>query len=552
MSSRRHTVSVAGRTVHFRTAGHGPPVLLIHQSPQHSGAWRSLMERLQDRFTLIAPDTPGFGYSDLLPAARPSIADLAAATLALCDSLKLNRFAAIGTHTGAAIAAELALQAPERIVHLLLDGYPQFTAEESQHIIAGYFPDNRPRWDGGHLIWAWQRLREQLIFFPWFDSRPETRMRWPMPQPPGLQSQLLELMLAGEDYKVGYRAAFEDKAAQRPAAQTVPVSYLYRTTDILAPHAERLTGLPDNARIDMVEGTVPDMEAHIDRCLTALASWPDAALPLGNLPTAPATFVSCEQGDLAVTRLGHPDATKIVVVIHDIGQSAASLLPWFSAAPSDVSFWFVDLPGHGMSNQFETTDFQLTTLADVVLQGLEKLGCRRFDLVVRGGAAALSTHLSRRVGNRGLALERVLLWDPLLLDAAELSAFKDASVMPDLDPAGGHLLKTWLRVRDSRLVWPWFDADGDRIRGPGLDPELLQAEWLALWLTEPRHHKIVNDWYTEEWLQCDYGLLPNDTTVLTSVAPTLAHRQRKLAQTLHYECFSDELPTESWLRHYRR
>lgn len=538
--------------MHFRTAGSGPPVLLIHQSPQHSGAWRNLILRLEDRYTLIAPDTPGFGYSDLVPEATPSIADLAAATLALCDCLGLDRFVVIGTHTGAAIAAELAIQNPDRIAHLFLDGYPLFHPEERQHILSGYFPANSPRWDGGHLIWAWQRLREQLLFFPWFDSRPETRMDWPIPEAQGLQSQLLELMLAGENYKVGYRAAFEDNAFVRPASQSVPVAYLYRTTDILAPHAERLSDLPDNARIDLVEGAVSDMEAHIDSCLAELPPWPDVTLPDALQSDAPAQFVICESGDLAVTYRGDSRATQTVVVIHDIGQSSACLQPWFCDVPADTDLCFVDLPGHGMSNEFEIGDFRMRTIAHIVLQALENIGITHFDLVVKGGATALSTVLVSEADSRGLAAGRVLLWDPLLLDSAELSRYTAACTMPELDPSGAHLLKTWMRVRDSRLVWPWFDAAGDRFRGPGMDPELLQAEWLALWLTQPNHNRIIGDWFGEDWMRCDYGMLPAETQVLLSAAPELASRQRRLAETLHYECFSNELPTESQLRHWLR
>ena len=54
----RGFVSIGERQVHFRYAGSGPALLLIHQSPQNSRMWLQMMARFADRYTVIAPDTP--------------------------------------------------------------------------------------------------------------------------------------------------------------------------------------------------------------------------------------------------------------------------------------------------------------------------------------------------------------------------------------------------------------------------------------------------------------------------------------------------------------
>lgn len=59
----RHYVNVPladgqHRRVHYRQAGSGPPLLMIHQSPRNSGEYAALMERWAAHFTCIAPDTP--------------------------------------------------------------------------------------------------------------------------------------------------------------------------------------------------------------------------------------------------------------------------------------------------------------------------------------------------------------------------------------------------------------------------------------------------------------------------------------------------------------
>ena len=67
----RHYISVDGRLVHYRKAGTGPLLLLLHQSPQSSLDHVELMGRWAGRFTMIAPDRPGCGQSDPLPDAAP-------------------------------------------------------------------------------------------------------------------------------------------------------------------------------------------------------------------------------------------------------------------------------------------------------------------------------------------------------------------------------------------------------------------------------------------------------------------------------------------------
>ena len=64
----RHFATVDTRwgvkQIHYRRCGSGPAVLLLHQSPQSSAEYEPLMREWADRFTVIAPDYPGFGMSD--------------------------------------------------------------------------------------------------------------------------------------------------------------------------------------------------------------------------------------------------------------------------------------------------------------------------------------------------------------------------------------------------------------------------------------------------------------------------------------------------------
>ncbi len=60
-------LSLEGRQIHYRDAGSGPPVVLIHCSASHGGQWKPLMEAAGDRYRFLAPDLHGYGKSDPLP-----------------------------------------------------------------------------------------------------------------------------------------------------------------------------------------------------------------------------------------------------------------------------------------------------------------------------------------------------------------------------------------------------------------------------------------------------------------------------------------------------
>lgn len=69
---RRRYAHINGRAVHYRRAGSGPPIVLVHASPQSSLSLTPLIKFLAPRFTVFAFDTPGFGFSDPLPKKNPN------------------------------------------------------------------------------------------------------------------------------------------------------------------------------------------------------------------------------------------------------------------------------------------------------------------------------------------------------------------------------------------------------------------------------------------------------------------------------------------------
>jgi pimeloyl-ACP methyl ester carboxylesterase len=111
-------ITVRGVRLHVAEAGSGDPVLLLHSFPQHWYAWRHMVPLLAGQYRLICPDWRGFGWSGAPRGGygtRARVADL----FALMDALGLGRVRLIGHDWGAHAALGAALEAPERVSHLL-------------------------------------------------------------------------------------------------------------------------------------------------------------------------------------------------------------------------------------------------------------------------------------------------------------------------------------------------------------------------------------------------------------------------------------------------
>ncbi|NNM01102.1 MAG: alpha/beta fold hydrolase, partial [Gammaproteobacteria bacterium] len=109
--------------VHFREAGdrNAPPVCLFHQTASSGAMFEKVMARLSDRYRLLAFDTPGFGQS-FQPAEIPSLSYPGDMMMQAIGNLGIERFHAVGHHTGGSIATELPVRYPERVASLTIIG----------------------------------------------------------------------------------------------------------------------------------------------------------------------------------------------------------------------------------------------------------------------------------------------------------------------------------------------------------------------------------------------------------------------------------------------
>lgn len=118
-----HQVDVQGIKIFYREAGDpsSPTVLLLHGFPTSSHMYRNLIPMLSDRYHLIAPDLPGFGFSDAPDRSKYSYTfDHLTDTIdAFTHVIGLHRYALLVFDYGAPVGWRLAVAHPDRITAII-------------------------------------------------------------------------------------------------------------------------------------------------------------------------------------------------------------------------------------------------------------------------------------------------------------------------------------------------------------------------------------------------------------------------------------------------
>jgi pimeloyl-ACP methyl ester carboxylesterase len=124
LSVKHHTTEIDGIEIFYREAGaaNAPVLLLPHGYPSSSFQFRNFMPALADYWRLIAPDYPGFGYSDTPDQARFTYTfdGYAAFLERFTVAMNLTRYALYLHDYGSQIGPRLAMKAPERVAALII------------------------------------------------------------------------------------------------------------------------------------------------------------------------------------------------------------------------------------------------------------------------------------------------------------------------------------------------------------------------------------------------------------------------------------------------
>jgi pimeloyl-ACP methyl ester carboxylesterase len=433
----RHFVTVSDRQAHFRRAGAGPAVVLLHDTPRSSESLLPLIEALAPASTVIALDLPGYGASEGLGIERPSIADYAAATSGTLDALGVARCVLAGMGVGGCVAAEIAVQAPDRVSSVIVADARESAAPRSEADIARACPPLVPDYDATHLIRHWFAVRDEHVFRPWWDRRAETRLRRDLPDPDGLNRILLERLRAGEAYADGLRAASGHDLGGR-LARLGDKAHEIETDDAL----------------------------ELARLVTSLAGDADAPPPAparqGRNGRMSRAYVDTPYGQTLI-RFREEAEGRPVILLHASPVSGLTLEGLVDGMAHSRPVYALDTIANGESDKPNVAQHpqfarpSMAEFADWLIAVLDGLGFDKVDLYGSHTGAMISLETAIRAPERiaSLILDGVTMHDEA--ESEEIFAGYFADIRPRQD--GGHLLTCWTQMQDVTLWHPWFVRD---------------------------------------------------------------------------------------------
>jgi pimeloyl-ACP methyl ester carboxylesterase len=480
MKITRHFVTVGNRRVHYLRAGNGPVVAMLHACPVSAKVMRPLMQIFARRFTCLAFDMPGFGLSDPLPLAQPSIEDFADALEQTLSALGIEHVTTYGRHTGASIAVEFAARHPERCVMSLADGYAVFARPYNDEELERYLEPIVPAWDGAHLLRLWFRYRDQHVFWPWNAQDDAHRSDTDVPSPDYIHRGVVELLEAGNGYRVGYRAPFRHRGLAVIADLKVPVCFGNRPGDSMYKTRPMYPQGIWDADVPREFAAASEMELEL---LCRVRSEKPAPPPAECVALPGRTtdrYLDVDGAQVLVRSVGDLRGGRTpLLLIHHAPGSSALYQPLLLELSKSTPVLAIDLPGHGESEPLPGNPQSVASWTDSAIAVLDQLGIKRVHAAGHNAGAAVALELA--VG-RSERVSSVTLDSPFFLSAEERALFA-AHPAPSIepDPEGLHLLRAWHHLRDAEMWWPWFRREKafQSPRPSRLDPSDLSERLLA-------------------------------------------------------------------------
>lgn len=222
-------IDVGEAEIYLRTAGDGPPLLLLHGYPQTHVTWHKLAPQLAEEYTVVAPDLRGYG--DSTGPEDPSTAQyanrvMAEDMLAVMESLGYDEWLLAGHDRGARVGYRFTLDHPDRIRKLaVLDIIPTLETAEAMdyayakamyhwlflaqpHPIPERLIGHEPTFYVDHLVENWAEYPESLA--------PEAVAEYHrcFEQPSVIRASC-------EDYRAGLSVDLEHDRASREAGDRI-------------------------------------------------------------------------------------------------------------------------------------------------------------------------------------------------------------------------------------------------------------------------------------------------------------------------------------------
>ena len=251
-------IEVDGLSIHTRTAGSGPPLLLLHGYPESSLMWRDVAPALASDFTVVVTDLRGYGTSsapvddsDHLTYSKRA---MAADQVNVMESLGYDTFCVAGHDRGGRVAHRMVLDHPARIERLaVIDIVP--TLHMFEHVDRA-MADTYFHW---FFLTQSGDLPERLINADpdaWIASR--------------FHGRHVEVLGIEPDVIAAYAASFRDPAR---VAATCADYRAAATIDLVHDRADRAAGTRINAPLLTMWGDA----SYVGRTFDVVRVWEDFA-----------------------------------------------------------------------------------------------------------------------------------------------------------------------------------------------------------------------------------------------------------------------------------
>ncbi|MGA1383388.1 MAG: alpha/beta fold hydrolase [Steroidobacteraceae bacterium] len=190
--------------------GVGRPVVILHDALGSIDTVESIASGFIAKRPILAIELPGHGESDnLLSSDKSSIADYAAIVHRALSALKLGRVDLAGLGFGGLVGLELALRYRQTTNSLVVIGVADLEGTQAETFKSKGIPSIEPDWFGGYLLHAWHTVRDQRLFWPWYERRGRSAIKQePQIDPAHLQQHVLELFRSNGGWQRALKAQY--------------------------------------------------------------------------------------------------------------------------------------------------------------------------------------------------------------------------------------------------------------------------------------------------------------------------------------------------------
>ena len=434
---RRRILDVDGLQVHVRSAGSGPPLLLLHDVPGSSANMLPEINDLGQSYSILAPDLPGHGLSSPLTNADGSIHAYVEWLISVERAVDWPTGIVHGYGLGGVLGIAFADRADARVEKLILSDVP--TAHEGrvgEAYLEGMFPPMTPRIDGGHIVEAWDRVRRACMFSPWFATTAKARTLREMSDPWSLHRRAADV-LDGRDERRGFGGA------------ALRLDW--------APVVRNLRGRIVVEDKNTAEGVAPTSSTVSIDAVPRVSRSLDASLPKTRRGVS-ASFIDGAFGQIHTRFTGESGVP--LLMLHQSPGSARTHSPLIEAFARTRRVIAPDTLGNGHSDPPPADDVDIAFYAESMADLLDRLSLPVADVWGSHTGALIGMELAiRHPGRvRALGMEGITLFDSA--ETADLLANYTSLAPMTPSPYGTHLLSAWHMRRDMSLFWPWYRQTG--------------------------------------------------------------------------------------------